>query len=346
MSAPPPQTVIIIRFSAMGDILLTTPAVDALKKALPQARLIYVTKAQFLPLLAHNPHLHAQIGIHPGESFLHLVRSIQAYKPDVILDLHGKPRSAILRAWVGAPRVVAWTKRRWQDTLPVKMLLRTYRADMRLSDRFHVAAEHVVGSSLPKGRLQHFVSPEDRVRARDVMEQAGVDLGRPLVGMSPGAHWKTKRWPVEHFRDLARKMVQSGVQVMVTGSAAEASLGQTIAEAGSHVKDLSGRLDIPLLGGAISLCSAFVANDSGPMHMARGLGVPTLAIFGSTDPSQFDFHGHAVLFAGVECSPCSFFGLAECPRGHFECMRRLTAEDAFVALAPLLAGPPRPLLSA
>ena len=80
----------------------------------------------------------------------------------------------------------------------------------------------------------------------------------------------------------------------------------------------------------------FVANDSGPMHLARALGVPTLALFGSTDPGMFDFTGHHVLFAGVPCSPCSFFGRRRCPRGHFRCMLDLDVDCAWAALEPLL----------
>jgi ADP-heptose:LPS heptosyltransferase len=82
------------------------------------------------------------------------------------------------------------------------------------------------------------------------------------------------------------------------------------------------------------------------MHMARALGVPTLAIFGSTDPAMFDFAGHAMLFAGVECAPCSFFGRSRCPRGHFRCMLDLTEERAWNALSPLLRAGRRLPLSA
>ncbi|TMA08905.1 MAG: glycosyltransferase family 9 protein, partial [Deltaproteobacteria bacterium] len=100
------------------------------------------------------------------------------------------------------------------------------------------------------------------------------------------------------------------------------------------------------LGGFIARCAAFASNDSGPMHMARALGVPTLAFFGSTDPSMFDFRGHEMLFAGVACAPCSFFGRRRCPRGHFRCMLDLTEDRAWGALEPLLSAGRRPLLSA
>src|SRR5216683_991784 len=164
--------------------------------------------------------------------------------------------------------------------------------------------------------------------------------------MSPGANWETKRWPAERFGDLASRALASGLQVVVVGSAKEARLGREIVRVAPKAVDLCGKLDLRGLGGFISRCTAFVANDSGPMHMARALGVPTLAVFGSTDPGMFDFAGHAMLFAGVECAPCSFFGRSFCPRGHFRCMLELSEERAWDELAPLLrAGRRLPLSS-
>lgn len=131
------------------------------------------------------------------------------------------------------------------------------------------------------------------------------------------------------------------------GSSEEAPLAREVVRVAPGAVDLSAKLDLMALGGFISLCTAFVANDSGPMHMARGLGVPTLALFGSTDPGMFDFQGHRALFAqGIPCAPCSFYGRSRCPKGHFQCMLELGANTVWDALVPLLAGGRRPLVSA
>jgi len=230
--------------------------------------------------------------------------------------------------------------------LPVKLALRPYRASMLFADRYHAAVEEVVGRALPKGKLQYFLGPEDLAVADGVLRKSGLDPERPLLGISPGANWATKRWPAERFAGLARRALERGFQVAVQGSAREADLARTVAQHAPGAVDLSGRLDLRGLGGLIARCAAFAANDSGPMHMARALGVPTLAFFGSTDPSMFDFRGHEMLFAGVACAPCSFFGRRRCPRGHFRCMLDLTEDRAWGALEPLLSVGRRPLLSA
>ena len=342
----PPGTVLVLRFSAVGDVVLTAPALDALRAAWPSTRIVVAVKERLAHLLRHNPSVDEVVGLHRGEGAFAFARRLRATRPGVILDLHNKIRSKILRWQLREVPAVVWHKRDFRDTLPVKLALRPYRASMRLSDRYHAAVEELVGRELARGKLRYFLGPSDRDAADSVLREHGINPEQPLLGISPGANWETKRWPADRFAALARRALGAGLKVAVQGNESEAALGKLIAREAPGAVDLCGKLDLPALGGFISRCSAFVANDSGPMHMARALGVPTLAIFGSTDPAMFDFSGHAVLFAGVECAPCSFFGRARCPHGHFRCMLELSEERAWVALAPLLRAGRRLPLSA
>ena len=340
------ETVLVLRFSAIGDVVLTAPAIEALKAAWPDARIVYALKERLAHLVQHNPSVDEVVALRPGEGPLSYARRLRAAQPTVVLDLHGKIRSKILRALIPGVRKVVWHKRDFRDTLPVKLGLRPYHASMLFADRYHAAVEELVGRALPRGRLRYFLGPDDVAEAERVLRASGIDLARPIFGLSPGANWETKRWPAERFAGLARRALAEGVQVAVQGSEAEAPLGALIAQLAPGTVDLSGKLDLRALGGFIARCAAFAANDSGPMHIARALGVPTLAFFGSTDPGMFDFTGHQLLFAGVECSPCSFFGRRRCPRGHFRCMLDLDEDRAFRALQPLLRAGRLPLLSA
>lgn len=340
------RTVLVLRFSAVGDVVLTAPALSALRAAWPDARIVYAVKQRLAHLVEHNPHVDQVIGLRQGEGPFSYARRLRAARPAAVLDLHGKIRSRILRALLPGTRKVVWRKRDFRDTLPVKLALRPYHASMLLADRYHAAVEELVGRELPRGKLQYFLGPDDQKEADQVLREAGLDPRRPLLGLSPGANWETKRWPAERFAGLARRALARGLQVAVQGSAAEAPLCRTVARLAPGTADLCGQLDLRALGGFISRCTAFAANDSGPMHMARALGVPTLAIFGSTDPAMFDFRGHHALFAGVSCAPCSFFGRRRCPKGHFRCMLDLDEERAWGALEPLLSAGRLPLLSA
>lgn len=342
----PPQSVLVLRFSSVGDVILTAPAVSALRAAWPQTRILYAVKAELRHLVAHNPHVDEVILLHPREGFLNFARRVRALRCGAVLDLHGKIRSRLLHLLLPRTRTVIWHKRDFRETVSVKLAFRTYRAPMHLADRYHHAVEKLVGRPLPRGQLRYFLGPDDLEMAGERLAAAGVDLSRPMIGLSPGANWRTKRWPTDRFGELARQAIAAGYQVVVTGAKSEVHLGSEIASLAPGVFDLTSQLDLKGLGGFISRCTSFVANDSGPMHMARALGVPTLAFFGSTDPGMFDFRGHAFMFAGVSCSPCSFFGRRRCPRGHFRCMLDLDAEAAWRSLRPLLSVGPRPLVSA
>lgn len=341
---PQPEKVLILRFSALGDVILTSPAIEALRKAWPQTRILYAVKARLACAVQHNPNVDEVISIPPGENPFALGMKLRKMGIGAVLDLHDKLRSKVLRLLLPGPHVV-WHKRDFLETVAVKVAgRRPDHARTFLADRYHAAVEQLVGRPLPRGRLSHFLSPDAAERADRKLRAHGVDPGRPMLGMSPGTPWETKRWPVERFGELARRAMEAGYQVVASGEPSEAELYRKLAEAAPGTSIIP--LDLEELGGFISRCTAFVANDSGSMHMARALGVPTLAIFGSTDPKMFQFQGHAVLFAGLPCSPCSFFGRHRCPLGHFRCMLDLDVDHAWSSLQVLLSTPGRRAVSA
>jgi heptosyltransferase-2 len=334
----PPGTVLVLRFSSAGDIVLASPAIDALHKAWPGTRIVYAVKGPFADLVRQHPAVSEVIETREGESFLGYLARLKAAKPDVILDLHGKMRSRMIR-WLlprSIPKVV-WNKRPWEDNVPVRLGLRPYKAAMLISDRYHAAVEKLVGGKVPYGEMRHYLGPDDQAIADAALTKAGLDPAKPTLGMSPGANWETKRWPADRFAALAKRAAEQGMQVVLTGSRSEYALAETVRAAVPNAANLCGALPLKALGGVISRCTAFVANDSGPMHMARALGVPTLTFFGSTDPDQFLFDGHHAMFAGVECSPCHFYGRRKCPKGHFRCMLDLSSDQAWGALTTLVA---------
>ncbi|RYF09117.1 MAG: glycosyltransferase family 9 protein, partial [Deltaproteobacteria bacterium] len=154
------------------------------------------------------------------------------------------------------------------------------------------------------------------------------------------AMWATKRWPLPRFTALAAALVRIGHQVILTGSPDEAGAVAEVAAAVPTAINLAGRLTLGELGGVLAQLDAFVANDSGPMHMARALRIPTLAFFGSTDPKQFDAAGHRFMFSNRHCAPCSFHGRVACPRGHLGCLTDHTVAAALDHVLALLASGP------
>jgi heptosyltransferase-2 len=301
-----------------------------------------VTKAAFADLVRAIPGVHEVVEVAPELRAGQLRRRLAAYGRVAVVDLHGKLRSCLVRGLAPRPWRVAWSKRPWRQTLALKVCGRPYRATQHIAARYHTAVEKLVGRSLARQPLAYRVAAEDLASADATLSAHGVVDGRPLVGVSPGAMWETKRWPVERFTAIAERLTAAGYQVVLTGSPQEAAVTRSVRRAVAPAIDLGGELRFGTLGAVISRCTAFVANDSGPMHISRALGVPTLALFGSTDPGQFDFTGHALQYAGLSCSACSFHGLRRCPRGHLRCLLDLSVEQAWDALRVLVGSGPVP----
>ena len=173
------ETVLVLRFSAVGDVVLTSPAMEALRRALPQAHIVYAVKERLAHLVEHNPNVDQVVSLRRGEGPMSYAARLRATRPTAILDLHGKIRSKILRALIPGVRKVVWHKRDFRDTLPVKLAIRPYHASMLFADRYHAAVEELVGRQLPRGRLQYFLGPKDVAEADAVLRAHGVDPGRP-----------------------------------------------------------------------------------------------------------------------------------------------------------------------
>lgn len=342
--SPPPSHIAVLRFGAVGDVLLTTPALEALRQAFPVAQITYVTKAALASIVSANPHIDNLLTFESGESAAVIAKRLRQAKVDTVVDWHDKLRSKLVRWLLPGTRRVVWSKRPFGVGLPVRLGLKTWRPTRLLSSRYHAAVEKLAGKSLAAGELRAFPTAAGRGEAQRLLQRLQTDKTRPLLGLSPGANWLTKRWPSENFGRLASVATAAGWQVVVTGSEAERPLFDELCRLAPECKSAIGT-SLGGLVGIIEQCDAFVANDSGPMHIARGLGVPTVALFGSTPPSQFDFSGHTLLFERQPCAPCHFYGRKRCPKGHLRCMKVLRPEAAWAALEQVRPGTRLPLVS-
>ena len=182
----------------------------------------------------------------------------------------------------------------------------------------------------------HLTVPEDaRKWARTILQEGS--LTGPLVGICPGAAYgPAKRWPQERFAKAARGLMRShGARLVLMGSPGERQELETMArQIGPGVLNLAGRTDLPGLAAVLSQCDLLICNDSGPMHLAAVLGVPVVAVFGSTDPVATAPMGpHRIVSAGSPCSPCL---RRRCPEGHYRCLTGVEVRDVMEAAQGLL----------
>ncbi len=173
----------------------------------------------------------------------------------------------------------------------------------------------------------------DENNQQRVLQQHGLSMERPVIGLCPGAAFgDAKKWPEEHYSELARDMIASGHSVWILGSSADEATGTIISNgAGSGCVNLAGRTSLPDVIDLLALCEAVVTNDSGLMHVASAVDTKVVALYGSTSP---DFtpplaKNASILRLALDCSPCF---KRECPLGHKDCLRKLMPAQVLKAL--------------
>lgn len=333
------KNILLIRFSAIGDIILTTPLIRCLKQTFPESNIDIVVKKQYAPLLAANPHLNRIIAWEPGSVFS-LLRQVRPWSFDGVIDLQGNTRSGLLMLFRGKAAGARFRHMRLCRFLLVKTGLNLYGKTVPVPLRFLDSVRKWQVADDGRG-LELSVEPRAAAAVQSVLKAAGLPGKRPYVVLAPGAGRATKRWPQDNYAETARRLVARGYRVVLTGGENDRELCRGITDTADadRIVDLSGRCSLSetaaLLGGAALL----ITNDTGVMHMGCAVGTPVTAIFGPTS-AELGFYPFRAVSSVVErtldCRPCSFHGTDKCPRTHFNCMNTISVDDILAASEPLM----------
>ena len=327
-------SILLVRFSSIGDVLLTTPLVRALKRRHPDARLVFVTKRALAPLVSDNPHLTQVVALEPGEPVRTLARRLRALAPTHGLDLHGSLRSAALRLLVPG----TWTgyrKHRLARAWLISTKLDWYRDQLPVPERYFEAARAL--DVAPDGGPPEFViGPGARTRVDQWLVAQGLGNAR-LAALAPGAAHATKRWPLAHWADLAKRLSGAGFQPVVVGGVADRGIAQQLA---AQAPSVAGEFSLQETGALLARAAVLVSGDTGAMHMATGVSTPVVALFGPT-VQQFGFFPYggtaSVLERKIDCRPCSAMGSARCPMGHHRCLVDISPADVTMTVERIVA---------
>jgi ADP-heptose:LPS heptosyltransferase len=317
---PPAPRILVIRFGSLGDVVLTTPLLRAIRRRHPGATITYVVGAPLADLLTSHPAVTRVVVVPRGESARALARRLAAEAFDVGLDLQDSPWSRRLRRRLGGH----WgsvDRRRGARLLLIWLGRDRYGAHVPMAERYFGAAPTL--DVAPDGRAAEvFPRPAD--------EEAAARLAPPgFVALAPGARHGSKRWPPGHWRSLAEQLLAAGHRLVAVGAAAERPL--------LDVPGVVPAYGLPLLVTAALLRRAdvVVANDSGLLHLATAVGRPVVALVGPT-VHAFGFFPYAaraeVLQRPLACRPCSPFGSDHCPLGHHRCMIEIAPAAVYAAV--------------
>ena len=333
MSADPDR-ILVIKLRATGDVVLATPVIENLKRRFPLARVSFLTEEASADVLRWNPFLD-ELVVLPVRRWertgfrgswreqARFYRNLRRKRFDLVIDLFGNPRSAVLSLLTGARVRVGYAFRGRRHA---------YNTVVRPSDQirhevlFHLEALEAM--DIPIAVNQPSVAiPGTAEGKADRWLRKNAPGGRAVVGLNPGGGWAIKRWPPEYFGRLADALIDEyGVEVLVMWGPGEEGLAAEVAAAMNNRPLVLPAATLAELGAFLKRCRLLVSNDSAPMHLAAALDVQTVGIFGPTDPRAQgpwgDGHG-VVRQETVDCLGCN---RVACPIGNI-CMTTLEPRE-------------------
>ena len=306
----------------LGDAVMSIPAVEACKQGRPDLRLTVLAPAKLAPLWRRVGAVDEVLAIEPGESPRQLAKRLHR-EFDAAILFPNSLRSALEMRALGVPRIAGYPghQRRWLLEAIPKF---TPESCGHHANRFMRLVVHC-------GAPDADASPSFARRPRS------TNRTQPRIGICPGAEYgPAKRWPAERFAAAMREFeAKTPAEWILFGVAGDAPAGEAIVQACTFgITNLIGKTTLDQLMDELATCDALLTNDTGTMHLAAFLGVPTVAIFGSTEPELTSPLGdfHEILRHKVDCSPCF---LRECPID-FRCMTRIEPAEAAAALHRVL----------
>lgn len=338
----PPKTILVIRMSAIGDIVLTTPFLSGLRRLHPQSRILWACKQGYESLLEAHPAVDGVLAWNRAtEPFRNFLRRTAEEQPDLVFDLHGVSRSRILAAYLhrrGA-KVLRPPKNTLRRLLLVLFKLRPASPPPSVLERYADLLRHL-GLPDPPSTPLFFLSRRGLAEARKALPEGF----RGHITVCDEATATTKRW--DKFPDLVGRLLEKGERVVLIGTNPGDSYADLARRYRRRFLDLRGLTSLQGSAAVIRLGRALVCNDTGMMHIADGLGVPLVSLWGPTvrDFGFFPSGARSVVLEvpRLPCRPCSLHGSPRCPLGHFRCMRDIPLEAVLAALERLAPPQHRP----
>jgi heptosyltransferase-2 len=330
--------ILAVQTAFLGDAVLTVPLFRALAAHYPSGRIELLCTPEAAGLLEGLPYVHDFVpdlkrrygawGTFPG-----LASMLRRRRYDAAVAAHRSARTALLLAAARVPLRVGF------EGAALSFLYHRLAPDLRHKRGLPAARRYLellrsLGADPERFDAQPelAVSDESRREVRNLLERCGRRTERPLAVLAHGSEWETKKWTVEGFSALARRLsMERGMDVALAADERESERGSAIARASEvPVMDLTGKTTLSQLKALIADAALVVSGDSAPAHIAAAFRRPQVTLFGPTASG----HGFAPVHEaariaeveGLYCRPCGMHGARRCPEGHFRCMRELTVE--------------------
>lgn len=320
----------------IGDAVMTTPAIRAIRKNFPQAEISILAKPWVLSVFEHNPHVDQCI-VYDSEAShrgllgkLKLARDLKQYRFDAAILLQNAFEAAFITFFARIPCRIGYNTDVRGPLLSHAVSL-SKEIKKKHQTAYYLDILRGVGLDTDGQALTLVVGEKYADKADKILNLHGISPGDKLVGINPGATFgPAKQWFPERYAELTDQIQETfGARIILFGGPGDSETGIKISEMMRHSPiNLSGKTDLGEAMALIKRCNLFITNDSGLMHVAAALDVPLIAIFGSTNPTTTGPWStkSRIIKIPVECSPCL---KPECPETHFQCMKQINVEMVF-----------------
>lgn len=326
------KKVLIIRFSSIGDIVLTTPVIRNLKTQDQDYEVHYCTKKQFEPILANNPYVDKLHLL--GGSLNELIQQLQEEKFDVIIDLHRNLRTSIIKLRLGA-KSYSFDKLNWQKWLMVNLKI-NHLPNRHIVDRY-LDTLKPLDVSLDQLGLDYFIPEKDEVP----IDWLPATHRNEFIAYAIGAQHNTKKLPLNRMIELCDKInkpivLLGGPGDIETGDAIQKFFEKTTKsepmEEGlkklnkkTIIYNACGKFNLNQSASLVKQAKYVFTHDTGLMHIAAAFKKEIFSIWGNTIPmfGMYPYHTKFTVLENnkIDCRPCSKIGHQKCPKGHFKCMK-------------------------
>ncbi len=334
------KRILVIRFSSIGDIILTTPLLRCLRQQFPDAQIHFLTKVQFVDLIRHNPNINEVIGFDSKKeknALSNLRKKLRENNYDWVIDLHQNLRSLYLKRGFFSTSYPKHTFKRW-------LITNLNQRNIYLSPIYERYFEAVQTFGIRNDNLgtEVFFQKENTEKIQLLFSEKGISPSQKILTICTGASAFTKRWFAERFAEVADHFAQKNYKIVFIGGKEDHETSEKIInmmQKGNESLNLAGKCSLLDSAAVLQQSEIVLTHDTGMMHLAQSQKCPVVAIFGATT-RHFGFfptpEKSIVVEKQLACRPCSFHGGAVCPRGHFDCMKTIEAREVIESLEKLV----------
>jgi len=325
------KKILVIKLRAIGDVILATPVVENLRRAFPQAQIDFLTEKMCAPIVAGHPALHEILILDRQQAGAsrQLIQQIRQRQYDMVIDLFGNPRSAVLTLLSGAARRVGFRFRVRQYAYNLKV---EARGDRVHEVEFNLDALRALKIPIVTRKLFVAVDEASENFATQFWRENGLE-DRRVIGLNASGGWYTKRWPLENFAQLGDRLRRElNAVVLLLWGPGEYEDVTFMAQTMRAPALLAPATNLKQLAALLARLTMLVSNDSGPLHLAAAMGTPVVGIYGSTRPDlQGPWgEGHEIVVkTGLPCLGCN--GVT-CKIVTHDCMKQLEVEKVWEAV--------------